>query len=132
MESSYIPIEYGTEFDIQKDGFIRKEDFRFSLEKRSESAFIGKLDIGNLNLETPLSFFLKKFYKQTMSSYVAHRQIYLNNNVKDINYIFLMKEDLLITTNFEDEKNITDNNFIKINPILLKIDYRSVIFLINF
>lgn len=114
--------------ELNETDFTKKEDWRFSIEKRKSKAYCNTIEIGNMNVETPLSFFIKKFYKKTMNSYVVHRQIYLNNKINDVNYIFLMKEDILIVSDYDfDTKNSEKNDSSKVNPIIHLIDYRQVI-----
>jgi hypothetical protein len=128
MESLSIQNEDILEHELNETDFTKKEDSKFCFERRSVCAFSNKIEIGNLNAETPLSYFIKKFYNKTMNYYVVHRQVYLNNCVNDTNYIFLMKDDILITSNYEDEnnKNSEELHFVKITPILIKMDYRQV------
>jgi len=129
MENKVEQSEEILEHLLSETDFTKPDDSKFSIEKRNASAFSNKIEIGNINIETPISFFLKKFYNKSMKNYVIHRQAYLNNCINDINYIFLMKEDILLTSNYEDEnnKNQEEFHFVKINPILIKIDYRQVI-----
>jgi hypothetical protein len=114
--------------ELNETDFTKKDNSKFLIEKRSSCAYSNKIEIGNMNIETPISNFIQKFYNKFMNSYVAHTQVFFNNCVYDINYIFLMKEDILITSNYEDENNKSPDQlpFIKFSPILMKIDYRQV------
>lgn len=132
MESSFQSDDI-INHELNETDFTKKDVSKFSLEKRGSYVFTDRIEIGNMNLETPISYFIKKFYNKSMTHYIAHTQVYLNNCINDTNYIFLMKNDILITTNYEDENNKNPNelHFIKFSPIIMKIDYRQVNFNFN-
>jgi hypothetical protein len=95
-----------------------------NFKKRKSDAFKNPYEIGSINYETPLSYFLKTFYNKTLSCYIYHQEIIAEGNIK--NYIFILEDDILLTNNFEDEKNSQEFNYVKTNPIILKIDYKKV------
>jgi hypothetical protein len=100
------------------------ETVKLNFQKRKSEAFIQNFEIGNINYDTPISYFLKTYYKQNLSCYIYHQEISFS---KEINYIFVLNDDILITTSFEDENNTEFYNYPTKNPIILKIDYKSVI-----
>jgi hypothetical protein len=80
------------------------------------------IDISNFNYETPVLKFLRSFYKKDLKDhecYLFHNEITFN---KKDNFIFILKDDVLLTSNFQED-NIKNGN----NPILMKIDLNSVI-----
>lgn len=119
------------EHELSETDFTKRDETKFYLERRRIKAYSNTIELGDINIETPLSFFVEKFYNKSMKSYIVHHQIYLDSNINDVNYIFLMKDDILITTNYEDEYHHNISEQIKspqISPILYKIDYRQVKF----
>lgn len=125
---------------INETDFTKMNSTNFQMIDRFPKGYKEGVSIGDITIETPLSYFLKKYYMKNMSCYVGHRQIFLNGCTNDVNYIFLTEEDILITSEYEDEKlkknenkeeqiNLNDGinrRFSKVNPILLKIEYRQV------
>jgi hypothetical protein len=102
----------------------KPQQLHLNYQKRKSEPFLKTFEVGNLNYETPLSYFLKTYYKNSTSSYIYHKEIVTDNLQK--NFIFILKNDILLTTAFEDEKNTSQFNYITTNPILLKVDYKSV------
>jgi hypothetical protein len=102
----------------------KEEIVKLNFKKRKSEAFENQIEIGGLNFDTPISYFLKKFYKNDLSCYITHKEISINNTGN--NFIFILHNHLLVTTKFEDEKNKDDYNYVKNNPILHKIDYKKV------
>jgi len=133
---------------IDETDFTKLNSTNFNMIDRLPKGYKEGLSIGDISIETPLSFFLKKYYMKNMSCYIGHKQIFLNGCTNDKNYIFLTEDDILITSEFEDEKlpknenkedaNDANNNpfndvnrrFSKVNPILMKIEYRQVIYIL--
>ena len=129
--------DYLNDHQIDQTDFTKSNSTTFSMANRFPKGYKEGVSIGDITIETPLSYFLKKYYMKTMSCYIGHRQIFLNNCTNDINYIFLTEEDILITSEYESDKlpkneNKEDTNnlrFSMINPILMRIEYRQVIYL---
>lgn len=137
------------EHQIDETDFTKLNSTNFNMINRFAKGYKEGVSIGDITIETPLSFFLKKYYMKNMSCYVGHRQIFLNGCTNDTNYIFLTEEDILITGEYEDEKLKKNENkdkekeeekaninafdsinrkFSKVNPILMKIEYRQVFY----
>jgi hypothetical protein len=149
-------------YDNLEDHQINETDFTKSncpnikMINRVNDPYKENINIGNLSIETPLSFLLKRYYMKNISCYISHKKIFLNGCKNDPNYIFLTEEDILITSEYDEEaykvqindnkeiKNINNNNnndlnnnnnnkfenisrrFSKVNPILMRIEYRQV------
>jgi hypothetical protein len=99
---------------------------RLNFQKRKSEPFVNfNFEVGNINYDTPISYFLKQFYKKDLSCYIYHKDILFSESEK--NFIFLLREDILITKSYEDENNTDNYNYATSNPILMKIDYKDVI-----
>ncbi len=97
-----------------------KESSSYSKEFKSEP-LSSKFEIGNINYDTPIAYFLKTYYGQSLNCYIYHLEISYKT---EKNYIFILNDDLLITTEYEGLTNASDN--LSKDPIILRIDYRSV------
>jgi hypothetical protein len=91
---------------------------------RKSAQFSSHFDLGDLNYMTPLNYFLEAYYGQSLDCYIYHKEILTDANSK--NYIFILKSDILLTKSFEDNTNTGNLNYVKADPIILKIDYKSV------
>ena len=137
------------EHQINETDFTKSNSTSFKMIDRVPDAYKEGVNIGNIATETPLSFFLKRYYMKQISCYVCHKKIFLNGCTNDTNYIFLTDEDILITSEYDEENNnkpINNENkeeinnninnnmvhinrrFSKVNPILMRIEYRQVNF----
>lgn len=93
--------------------------------KRSSQPFTQHFVIGGINYDSPISYLLKVFYRKDINSYIYHKEIQGSDPNSDKNYIFILKDDILITSIFEGI-NYSDFSFIKTNPIIMKIEYKNV------
>jgi hypothetical protein len=92
--------------------------------RRKSDAYVNTFESGSINFDTPFSYFLKKYYNKSINSYILHREI-TGDNKKDKNFIFILQQDILLTSKFEDMRNTFGH--INSNPILLKVDYKTVL-----
>ena len=99
---------------------------RLNYSKRRSDPYFIPFESGNINFDTPFSYFLKKYYNKSINSYILHREI-TGDNPNDKKYIFLLQQDILITSKYEDDNH--EFGYIANNPIIMKIDYKSVIFI---
>jgi hypothetical protein len=105
---------------------LNEETVKLNFKKRLSEPFVNNFEIGSLNYDTPISYFLKTYYYKDLSSYIYHKEILINNN-NETNFIFILMDDILITNKFEDENNINNYNYADSSPILMKIEYKMVI-----
>ena len=102
----------------------RKTTIKMNFQKRNSEPYNKIFEIGNINFDTPFTFFLKTYYNKSIESYVMHKEITVENSTQR-NFIFIMQQDILLTSQIEDERN--SFNYTYSNPIFMKIDYKSVI-----
>jgi hypothetical protein len=98
---------------------------KLNFSRRRSDPYINPFESGNINFDTPFSYFLKKYYNKSIQSYILHREI-TGDNPYDKKYIFLLQQDILITSKYEDQNNLF--GYINTNPIIMKIDYKNVKF----
>lgn len=129
------------EHQINQTDFTKPTSTSFQMVNRSADPYKDGVNKGNIVVETPLSFLLKRYYMKNISCYICHKRIFLNGCTNDTNYIFLTDEDILITSEYDEEYNNEENKtkvainnvelnrrFSKVNPILMRIEYRQVNF----
>jgi hypothetical protein len=96
---------------------------KLNYTKRKSEPYINPFESGNINFDTPFSHFLKTYYNKNINNYILHREI-TGDKPDEKNFIFIMQQDILLTSKYEDERNTFNYSFN--NPILMKIDYKSV------
>jgi hypothetical protein len=102
---------------------ISPSQLNLNYTKRKSEPYFNSFEYGNINFNTPFSYFLKTYYNKSINSYLLHREI-TGDSPNDRKFIFLMQSDILLTNKFEDENN--EFNYVNTNPIIMKIDYKTV------
>lgn len=101
----------------------QSSQLRLNYAKRNSEPYINPFEYGNINFDTPFSYFIKTYYTKSINSYILHREI-TGDDPNDQKFIFLFKNDILLTNKFEDTQNTL--YYVHNNPIIMKIDYKTV------
>lgn len=112
---------------MRKESNTNEETEYVSLTTYTSNFFFepleNKIDIGNINYVATISFFLKTYYKKNIQSYVYHKEVVIDSKQK---FLFILKDDLVISDKFEDNHYENYSEFVNYTPINQCLEYKNV------